>query len=212
MDFKAGGGHISKSDEKFKAALEGKKIPILTLDNKWHQLFTKAQPDKQLLKLKDELNELIKRQGKAGTEIKKIKALKKKLMDEIVANAEEASSGKDKKAESKIEENKRLISECNDKLAEYEDELLELPGQIDSVNKKLMLKTMDVCYDTLKTNKAEIDETSKWITAVRIELKKRLIRKQEQELLNQELYTYMHNIFGADVIDVFDMEYLNKEE
>ncbi len=203
---------MSKSDEKFKAALEGKKIPILTLDNKWHQLFTKAQPDKQLLKLKDELNELIKRQGKAGTEIKKIKALKKKLMDEIVANAEEASSGKDKKAESKIEENKRLISECNDKLAEYEDELLELPGQIDSVNKKLMLKTMDVCYDTLKTNKAEIDETSKWITAVRIELKKRLIRKQEQELLNQELYTYMHNIFGADVIDVFDMEYLNKEE
>ncbi|MBO5056450.1 MAG: hypothetical protein J6C64_08905 [Lachnospiraceae bacterium] len=203
---------MSKSDEKFKAALDGKKIPILTLDNKWHQLFTKTEPDKQLLKLQDELNELMKRQGKAGTEIKKIKALKKKLMDEIVEKADEASSGKDKKAESKIEENKRLISECNEKLEEYEDELIELPRQIDSVNKKLMLKTMDVCYDTLKRNKAEIEETAKWITAVRIELKKRLIRKQEQELLNQELYTYMHNIFGADVIDVFDMEYLNKEE
>lgn len=203
---------MSKSDEKFKAALDGKKIPILTLDNKWHQLFTKTEPDKQLLKLQDELNELMKRQGKAGTEIKKIKALKKKLMDEIVEKADEASSGKDKKAESKIEENKRLISECNEKLEEYEDELIELPRQIDNVNKKLMLKTMDVCYDTLKRNKAEIEETAKWITAVRIELKKRLIRKQEQELLNQELYTYMHNIFGADVIDVFDMEYLNKEE
>lgn len=203
---------MSKSDEKFKAALDGKKIPILTLDNKWHQLFTKTDPDKQLLKLQDELNELMKRQGKAGTEIKKIKALKKKLMDEIVEKADEASSGKDKKAESKIEENKRLIGECNEKLEEYEDELIELPGQIDNINKKLMLKTMDVCYDTLKRNKAEIEETAKWITTVRIELKKRLIRKQEQELLNQELYTYMHNIFGADVIDVFDMEYLNKEE
>lgn len=203
---------MSKSDEKFKAALDGKKIPILTLDNKWHQLFTKTDPDKQLLKLQDELNELMKRQGKAGTEIKKIKALKKKLMDEIVEKADEASSGKDKKAEGKIEENKRLIGECNEKLEEYEDELIELPGQIDNINKKLMLKTMDVCYDTLKRNKAEIEETAKWITTVRIELKKRLIRKQEQELLNQELYTYMHNIFGADVIDVFDMEYLNKEE
>lgn len=203
---------MSKSDEKFKAALEGKKIPILILDNKWHQLFTKTEPDKQLLKLQEELNELMKRQGKAGTEIKKIKALKKKLMDEIVEKADEASSGRDKKAESKIEENKRLINECNEKLEEYEDELIELPRRIDSVNKRLMLKTMDVCYDTLKRNKAEIDDTSKWITAVRIELKKRLIRKQEQELLNQELYTYMHNIFGADVIDVFDMEYLNKEE
>lgn len=46
---------------------------------------------------------------------------------------------------------------------------------------------------------------------MRTELKERLIRKQEQEQVNQELYTYMHNIFGVDVIDIFDMAYLNKE-
>lgn len=27
------------------------------------------------------------------------------------------------------------------------------------------------------------------------------------EQMNQELYSYMHDIFGANVIDIFDMKY-----
>ena len=88
---------------------------------------------------------------------------------------------------------------------------MELPREIDRVNKELMIKTMEICYDTLKRNKEEIDETSKWISFVRVELKKRLIRKQEQEQMNQDIYTYMHNVFGPDVIDMFDLEYLNQQ-
>ncbi len=174
---------MSKSDKKFEKALEGKKIPILTLDNQWHQLVGKVEPDRQVAKLQEELNELLKRQGKARTEIRKIKALN----------------------------NKRLIVECNEKLTEYEDEILELPGKMDQVNRELMLKTMEICYDVLKKNRADIDENARWISEMRAELKERLIRKQEQEQVNQELYTYMHNIFGVDVIDIFDMAYLNKE-
>ncbi|MGN0377245.1 MAG: hypothetical protein ACI4ED_06385 [Suilimivivens sp.] len=203
---------MSKTDEAFKAALTGKKIPVLTLDNKWHQLFSKTEPDQKLKQLESELNDLLKKQGKANTEIKELKKLKKKLMDEIVQLADEASNGKDKNAENKLEENKRLINECNEKTEEYEDQLIELPREIDRVNKELMIKTMEICYDALKKNKVEIDETAKWIAAVRIELKKRLIRKQEQEQMNQDIYTYMHNVFGPDVIDLFDLEYLNQEK
>ena len=29
--------------------------------------------------------------------------------------------------------------------------------------------------------------------------------------MNQELYSYMHDIFGPDVIDIFDMKYDPKE-
>jgi len=202
---------MSKIDEVFKPALSSKKIPVLTLDNKWHQLFTKTDPDRELKRLETKLNDLLKRQGKANTDIKELKKLKKKLMDEIMQLADEASSGGDKAAEKKLQSNKKLINECNEKTKEYEDELLELPGEIDRVNKELMLKTMEICYDTLKRNKAEIDETSKWISGVRVELKKRLVRKQEQEQMNQDIYTYMHNIFGPDVIDMFDLEYLDQE-
>lgn len=202
---------MSRTDKVFLPALGGRKIPILTLDNKWHQLLQQFEPDKKRTKLEEELNALLKKQGKANTETKEYKKLKKKLMDEIVRYADDAASGRDKEAENKLNDNKRLINECNQKIEEYEEELLTLPEKIDQVNKKLMLKTMETCYDVLKKNRKEIDETAEWIAMIRVELKKRLIRKQEQEQMNQDIYTYMHDVFGPDVIDMFDVEYLNQE-
>ena len=198
---------MSRKDEIYSPALKEKKIPILTLDNKWHRLFTQTNPNKTILRLEEELNDLLKKQGKATTESKDIKRLKKKLMQEIVENAEGTAEGNNQKALKKMEDNKRLINECNERLTMYEDQLIELPREIDRVNRELMLQTMDICYDTLKANEAEIEETAKWVAAIRVELKKRLIRKQEMELMNQELYSYMHDIFGAEVIEIFDMKY-----
>ena len=200
---------MSRKDEIYSPALKEKKIPILTLDNKWHRLFTQTNPNKTILRLEEELNDLLKKQGKATTESKDIKRLKKKLMQEIVENAEGTAEGNNQKALKKMEDNKRLINECNERLTMYEDQLIELPGEIDRVNRELMLQTMDICYDTLKTNETEIEETAKWVAAIRVELKKRLIRKQEMEQMNQELYSYMHDIFGAEVIENFDMKYGN---
>lgn len=198
---------MSRSDEIYKPALESKRIPILTLDHKWHKLFTQAEPNKRLKRREEELNELVKRQGKANTEIKEIKKLKRKLMQGIMENASEASSGKDTRARRKTDESKRLIEECNEKIAGYEDELIELPRQIDKINKELMLMTMEICYDRLKENERDIEEITKWVAQIKEELKQKLITKQEKELVNQELYSYMHDIFGADVINLFDMEY-----
>lgn len=198
---------MSRKDEIYSPALKEKKIPILTLDNKWHRLFTQTNPNKTILRLEEELNDLLKKQGKATTESKDIKRLKKKLMQEIVENAEGTAEGNNQKALKKMEDNKRLINECNERLTMYEDQLIELPREIDRVNRELMLQTMDICYDTLKANEAEIEETAQWVAAIRVELKKRLIRKQEMEQMNQELYSYMHDIFGAEVIEIFDMKY-----
>ncbi len=198
---------MSRTDDVFKPALSGKKIPVLTLDNKWHKLFTQIDPNPQVKKLEEELNELVKRQGKLTTETKDIKRLKKKLMDEIMESAEEMDQG-NAKAEKKLEDNKRLINDCNEKLENYQDELMDLPKEIDAANYQLMLLTMEICYERIRDNTAEAEEIAKWITEIRIELKKKLIRKQEKEIMTNELYTYMHNIFGAEVIEIFDMKYI----
>ena len=189
---------MARKDDVFKAALSGKRIPVLTLDSKWHQLFTQAKPDRRIRRLEEKLNDLLKRQGKANTEVKEIRKLKKRLMQEIVENAQEASVENDGKAQKKAEDNKRLIGDCNKKIDAYEDELLSLPREI---------ATMDVCYDRLKANEAEITEIARWAAQVKEELKEKLVRKQEMESMNQGLYSYMHDIFGADVIDIFDMKY-----
>ncbi len=197
---------MAKKDDVFKAALAGKRIPVLKLDSKWHQLFTQAKPDRRIRRLEEKLNELLK-QGKANTEVKEIRKLKKRLMQEIVENAQEASVENDGRAQKKAEDNKRLIGDCNKKIDAYEDELLTLPREIDEVNLDLMMATMDVCYDRLKENETEIAEIARWAAQIKEELKEKLVRKQEMESMNQSLYSYMHDIFGVDVIDIFDMKY-----
>lgn len=198
---------MSKMNEEFEQALAGKKIPILTLDNKWHQLFTQTEQTAEIKEMEEALNELIKRQGKANTESKEIKKLKKKLMDEIVVLADEMGDHPTKKQEKDMADHKRLINECNEKMDAYEEELLELPREINQLNNKLMLATMESCYMRLQRNKEELAQIDAWLVSIRKELKKKVIRKQEKEAMNQQLYAYMHDIFGADVIELFDLKF-----
>lgn len=204
---------MSQDDEFFKEALIGKKIPILTLDNQWHKLFTQTGENEEIQALEDKLNEVLKRQGKLNTEIKSLSAYKKKVLTEIVNIMELPDSNSKEK---KMSENKRIIEETNQKIEEYNDELMELPKQIDEANFNLMLATMRVCYARIQQNVSDIDEINQWVAAFRVKLKKQILLKQKKEIWNDEMYSYMHSIFGPDVIDVFDMKYnpknvLNKE-
>ena len=199
---------MAAKEDTYKNALKGKRVPILTLDNKWYRLFSMMEPDNELKRLEEELNTLLRLQGKLNTESKSIKKLKKKLMDEIVRLMER----NDSISENKIEENKKLIEECNEKLDSYQDQLLDLPKEIDQANYALMIRTMEMCYEVLKVNEKDIEEIGAWINEVRIELKKNIIRKQEKEIKNYELYSFMHDIFGADVVEIFDVnqEHIDK--
>ncbi len=190
------------------SALEGKSIPILTLDDKWHQLFTQTEMTPEIEALADELNALVERDGRLRLETKKIKKLKKTLLSEIVPLRDQANkTGNAPAIEKEISERTRLIGECNDKLSGSEDELLDLSRQIYDVDYKLMVETMNVCYERLHENTDYIKGLDEWISRVRIELKKNVIRLQEAEMENYNLYSYMHQIFGPEVIDIFDMKY-----
>lgn len=194
---------MSELDERFKNALTEKHIPILILDNKWHRLFGKTGTTKEITRLENELKELLKRQGKLNDEMKRLKTIKNNLMSEIVSLMENQDASSDKK----VSENKRLINEVNDKLASHEDEMLELPREIDRVNRELMLTTMQLCYGKLEENTREIEEIAGWIRKMRVELKRNIISKQQKEINNAELYSYMHDIFGSNVLELFDMKY-----
>ena len=194
---------MGRVEDKYRPALAGKKVPIVTLDHKWHQLFTRLEKSHLITEKEKELNDLLRRQGKCNTETKSIKKIKKKLMDEIVSLMEKQDAASIKKTE----DNKRLINECNEKIEQYQDELLDLPKQINEVNIDLMVETMRICYENMHSNEQYISEISKWIAEVRVELKKNVVRKQEMEVANQEIYSFMHDIFGSDVIDLFDMKY-----
>ncbi len=196
---------MSRKEEIYKPALVGKNIPILTLDNKWHRLFTQTEISPEIKVKEQQLNELLKRQGKLNHECKKLRGIKAKLRDEIVSLMDGGTDGA--AAQKKQEENKRLIEDCNERLEADQDELLDIEKEISSVNYELMLLSMEVCYEAIRDNTAEIEQIDKWINQMRIDLKKNVVRKQEKEIYNQNLYSYMHDIFGPEVIEIFDMKY-----
>ncbi len=200
---------MSADREKFNNAIGTVKIPILILDNKWHRIFGKMNPTDEIKELEKELSELIKRQGKLVNENKDLKKIKSNLMSEIVSNIDGVDTrDSDETVDKKLNDNKRLINDVNEKLDNNEEELKDLPREIDGVNKKLMLATMDLCYERLQSNTVEIEEIAEWIKDIRVQLKKNLVKKQDKELYNAELYSYMHDIFGPVVMELFDMKYV----
>ena len=199
---------MSQDDEFFREALIGKKVPILTLDNQWHKLFTQTGENSEIHGLEDKLNDLLKRQGKVNTELKSLSAYKKKVMQDIVNIMELPDSPAKEK---QMAENKRIIEDTNQKISGYNDERMELPRQIDEANFELMVATMRICYAKIQKNMSDIADINKWVADFRVKLKKQIVLKQQKEIWNNDLYTYMHSIFGPEVIEVFDMKYNPKD-
>ena len=183
----------------FKSALIGKTVPLLILDQKWHRLFAVHGKTDEIKALESKLHSLLSEQSKLNTRLKELKRLKGKLLDEIVQNMEEN--------EKKVEENKRFVDEINEKLDECEEKLVDIPYQIRETNDELMLLSMDYFYEKIRVNQKESVEIEEWINQVRIDLKKNIIRKQNRDINNREIYTYLHDIFGPEVINVFDIKY-----
>ncbi len=194
---------MSDHNDRLKRAVASGNIPVVTLDNKWHKIWTMIEKPGEVKKLEEKLNDLLRKQGRITTEMKDIKKLKKKMMDEIVVLMD------DKESDSigKVEENKRLIEECNEKLQKNEEDLGDIPKEIDELNRDIMEITAELIYDVMHKNEKEIGELAEWISGIRVELKKNVIRKQEMEIQNGVMYSYMHDVFGPDVVDMFDMQY-----
>lgn len=188
---------------EFAKIAQNKNLPPLVLDQKWHHLFTEDGKSKEVAKLEQKVNKHLSRQGHLNQEMKELKALKNKLMKNIVANMDEIGE-----AESpRLQENGRLITEINQRMEAARRELEELQDLLKMDNDELMVETMEYCYGIMNRNEAEREELADWISKTRIELKKKIIRKDTIEDKNKEIYAYLHDIFGAQVTGAFDLKY-----
>lgn len=196
---------------EFNSIIKNKiaKIPILTLDARWHELFPEEAKTSRIKDLEQRVNQLLKKQGKLVNDIKDMKKLKNSLMNEIVVNMDFGSDILGKAKEKKLDKNKQYINELNKKIDQAMEELSEIPYKIKEVNEDLMVESMNICYDHLRENKAEIIKIAAWIGEIREELKNKILMKQDMEIMNTQIYTYMHDLLGAELMEVFDKEFNN---
>lgn len=189
---------------EFQDIVKNKKLPILTLDARWHDLFTEDQKTPEIRELELKVNNLLKKQGKLVNDIKDMKKLKNNLLQEIMNNMD---VGSDKIKDKKLSKNKQFVNEINQKLEASMDELAEIPYQIKEVNEKLMAESINSFYILLDSNKAELAQVAEWINNIREELKHKILLKQDLEMKNTKIYTYMHDILGAELMEQFDKGY-----
>lgn len=185
-----------------------RRLPILTLDQRWHLLFPEDKKTSTIKKLEKRLNDLLKEQGKLIQDAKELKKLKNSFMAGIVSNMQQSNEVKNEAARvKKLESSQKYIKEINEKLAVYDDTLERLPDEIAEVNEQLMLESVQICYAKLHHSKEQIDVMSEWIEKTRTKLKETLVLKQEMEDKNAEIYSYMHDILGPEVIEIFDADH-----
>lgn len=201
-----------KQNAKFKNVVKNRKLPILTLDARWHELFPEDKKTSEIKELEQKVNNLLKRQGKLINDVKDMKKLKSNLLKDIVVNMDISTDIIGKAKEKKLNLNKRYIQELNVKIDQAMDELGEIPYQIREANEELVLASIDIFYNRLLSNRDEIKEISDWITDVREELKNKILLKQDMEAKNDLIYTYMHDLLGAELMEQFDSVQLNSKK
>ena len=183
--------------------LKKKNIPIINVDERWLRLFPDNEKTPAIKRLEKELKELLKRQGKVNTELKDIRIVREQLTQSVLNSAEDISIPEAKRLK-KQATSQRLIIESREKLEQLEKEQRELPGLIQDANNALIFESVRVCYDKIDKNKSDIDRLTQWIDETRIKLKERILIKQDKETKNQEIYTYLHAMLGAKVMEAFD--------
>lgn len=180
-----------------------KKIPILTLDQRYHVLFPEKNKTPRIKQLEKNLNEKMKRQGQVNNDLKAVKKLKSQLMDSIIRNADNDSISESKR-QKLMNNSQRLIIEADEKIDKLEKEQMDIPYQIRDANIELAIECVEVCYERIHQNYEDIQVLGKDINDMRLEIKKKVLVKQDKETENTEIYTYMHDILGHEMMEVFD--------
>lgn len=194
-----------KKEIDYKSLIRKKKLPILTLDERWHSVFPQESKSHVIRKLEEQVNNQLKKQGKVSNDLKELTKLKATLMNEIVQNMDEMQDErKEALRQKKLEKSRRLIEDINDKLEACQLQQDELPAELRRANEELMLASAEDCYARIQMNEQELVELTAWINKTRIELKRRILIKQEKEDMNQRLYSYLHDMLGPDFMEVFD--------
>ncbi|NLJ97573.1 MAG: hypothetical protein GX321_10530 [Clostridiales bacterium] len=191
-------------DKDINSKIKNVKVPILTLDSRWHELFPDEKKTRLISELEQKVNDLLKLQGKLVNDIKDMKKLKKTLLKEIVVNMDIKNDIVSRSKEKKLTQNKRLINELNEKIDTSSEQLSELPYKIREANAELLSESIRNCYERIHSNKEELDKISAWIMNTREELKVKILMKHDMEAINEKIYTYLHDILGPEVIDMFD--------
>lgn len=193
-----------KNKINFNEIVKSRKLPILPLDTRWHDIFPDDEKTPEIRSLERKVNDLLMKQGKLVNELKDLKKLKSKVINDIIENMDIDSSKAGQAKARKQDRNKQYIIDINDKIARETEELDLIPYEIKNANEALLAESMAICYNRIEKQREQIEEISQWIEKTRAELTDKILMKQDMEDVNDKIYSYLHDLLGPNIMEAFD--------
>jgi DNA repair exonuclease SbcCD ATPase subunit len=188
----------------FRKIFEGRKVPLVNFDERWLTIFPKENMTDHMKELCLKVTDLLKKQSKAVEEIKGYKRYKEQLMQEIMENMDTDESFLGRLKARKLEKNQKLILELNAQLQKAEDELAELPNEIKQVNEELLIETTRECFQQLIKTDNQVNLLKDTIKEYEDRLHELKEEVKDIEKTNREIYLYMHDMLGPDMMKRID--------
>ncbi len=191
---------MNQSDWQFLKAIQGKELPILTLDPNWHALFAMRGKSIEVKNLERRLTDLLKEQARLNEASNNMQEKKQQLMTNIIHSMSEDD---DANQELKSKQ-KDMIEKINAKAVENEDMLKSIPDQIKRVNEQLLLESFRQVYYEIAVNKNDIDDLERQIDNLRVELNNRIMEKDSKDEYNHGVFDTMKEIVGMTAINIYE--------
>lgn len=196
------------SKNKFdRKILRKNNIVLLPLDERWNSLFSDSQKTPEIYACEKKIRELLKEQVRLVSEAKEIANKKKVYMDKIINLTPEVFDKNNEGAKHEMQNSDKEIKAINERLKKIETELEEIPDRIKEINLELLEHTVNVVYFKIRSGQKRVVELDALIEETRTRLKDYI---DEKEILSQggdDIYTYFHDLLGAEELEKLDREY-----
>ena len=202
---------VSTLEELGTKQLKKQRMPIITLDNSWHQLIADIKTP-QISVLEKDLNSLLKEQGKLNTDYVEYTRLKKEMLDTILELTHEAFELGSDQAIKKIEEQQKMVLKINEKLEIIEPRLDIIPEEIQEINSMLIDQTAQLCYGHINAYREKSQILDEEIQIIRSTLMKKTEEKKTYDKKLEQTYKFLHQLVGADFIEKLDNVYWGETE
>ncbi|HOM02316.1 MAG TPA: hypothetical protein PLH43_05750 [Acetivibrio sp.] len=200
----------NKNSEFDWSVLKKNSIPILILDERWHNVFKNVEKTKEIIEKEEELKELLKEESRLAFEKKEILSRKKSYLDKIIKLTPEVFDNNNEQSKAEMEKCEKEINQINERIKTIEAEIDNMPERIREANLRLLECTINSVYFKMRENQVRVKELEELIENTKKQLASYIEEKEGLNEYDNEVYTYFHDLLGGEELQKLDNRYFNK--
>ncbi len=183
-------------------------VPLLIEDEIWIKLFSDIK-DKNIKNAKTELRYLVDESRKIKQDLPKKKSEKKELINKILTLSEKINNNEVMEGIELLDTYKNQLNQLNDDIDEITFKSETIPSKVRLINLNLLEETIKYAYGDIVEAEDNLSEYDIELKELRKRLRRIIEEKYDYEEKRNEIYQFLHNALGAEMVDKLDRKILD---